>query len=90
VDGAKRFFTWIKTLLHRRKLKKEKQEKMEATLTSVENLLKDFNGHYSEDNIQQRDDWIKWVNNQADSYNKTLENIDAKLASFESNLEKTS
>jgi hypothetical protein len=62
VDGVKRFFAWIKKLIHRRKLKKEKQEKIEATLVSVETLLSDINQHYSQDNIARRDSWINWVN----------------------------
>lgn len=89
VDGAKRFYAWIKTLVHRRKLKKEKQEKIDATLASVESLLKEFNEYYSEDNIKKRNKWMKWVNDQADEYNKTLENIDKRLTKLDMITEET-
>ena len=89
VDGAKRFFAWMKNLFMRRKLKKEKQEKMESTLNSVENLLKEFNGHYSKDNIEKRDNWIDWVNNKAEEYNTTLENINQRLAKLDIITEET-
>lgn len=89
VDGAKRFFAWMKNLFMRRKLKKEKQEKMESTLNSVETLLKEFNGHYSKDNIEKRDNWIDWVNNKAEEYNTTLENINQRLAKLDIITEET-
>lgn len=89
VDGAKRFYAWIKTLIHRRKLKKEKQEKIDATLASVESLLKEFNEYYSEDNINKRNNWIDWVNSKADEYNTTLENINKRLEKLDTITEET-
>ncbi len=42
-------------------------------------LLGDVNNHYSEDNIKKRDDWIKWVNDRADVYDKSIVDISNKL-----------
>jgi vacuolar-type H+-ATPase subunit I/STV1 len=89
VDGAKRFFAWVKSLFNRHKMKKQKQEKVEATLDSVEAFLKDFSEYYSDENIKKRNDWMNWVNEQAEEYNKTLENINKRLTKLDVITEET-
>jgi hypothetical protein len=65
--------------------KEEKQEMKKAledsktTLSEVKTLLSDVNSHYNKDNITKRNNWMNWVNGQADEYNKTLEDINDKL-----------
>ena len=85
----KKVFNWIKGIKKRIKEKKEAREKMQQSLLEAQKIIKDFSVHYSEDNISQRDNWINWVNSQAENYNKTLESIDNTLSSFKEKLDKT-
>ena len=85
----KKAFNWIKGIKKRIKEKKEAREKMQQSLLEAQKIIKDFSVHYSEDNISQRNEWIKWVNDKAENYNKTLESIDKRLSSFDTKLEKT-
>lgn len=70
--------------------KEEKQEMKKAledsktTLSDVKTLLSDVNSHYSNDNIKKRNNWMNWVNGQADEYNKTLEDINDRLKKLDS------
>ena len=64
----------------RKYFKRKKQEKIEQkeTLIKVQQLLSDVNGHYSEDNIEKRDKWMKWVNDRADVYDKSIDALETK------------
>lgn len=86
----KRVFEWFKGIKRRIKEKKENRKKTKETLVEVQKLLNEINSHYSEDNIEKRNEWMNWVNNQAVEYNKTLENIDNRLSTFDKKLEKAS
>lgn len=77
----------------RKFFKRRKEEKQEIkialkdsknTLTEVKTLLDDVNSHYNKDNIKKRNNWMNWVNNQADEYNKTLEDINDRLKKLDS------
>ena len=83
----KKVFNWIKGIKKRIKEKKEAREKMQQSLLDAQKIIKDFGVHYSEDNISQRNNWMNWVNNQAEDYNKTLASIDNTLSSFKEKLE---
>lgn len=85
----KKLANWIKGIKEKFAKKKAKRKKLEKTIASVETLLADINQHYSKDNISKRDEWINWVNGQADTYNSTLENINERLGSLDKKLEKT-
>ena len=85
----KKVFNWIKGIKKRIKEKKEAREKLQQSLLEAQKIIKDFSIHYSEDNISQRDNWISWVNGQAETYNSTLENINERLGSLDEKLEKT-
>lgn len=85
----KKVFNWIKGIKKRIKEKKEAREKMQQSLLDAQKIIKDFSIHYSEDNISQRNNWISWVNNQAEDYNKTLASIDNTLSSLKKKLDKT-
>ena len=64
----------------RKYFKRKKQEKIEQkeTLIKVQQLLSDVNGHYSEDNIKKRDEWMKWVNDRAEVYDKSIDVLEKK------------
>lgn len=53
---------------------RRKTEKAEAaqTLKGVIALLGEVNAHYSADNITKRDGWIQWVNDRAETYDKSI------------------
>lgn len=77
----------------RKFFKRRKEEKQEIkialkdsknTLTEVKTLLDDVNSHYNKDNIKKRNNWMNWVNGQADEYNKTLEDINDRLKKLDS------
>lgn len=85
----KKVFNWIKGIKKRIKEKKEARDKLQQSLLDAQKIIKDFSVHYSEDNISQRNNWINWVNNQAEDYNKTLESIDNTLSSLKEKLDKT-
>lgn len=85
----KKVINWFKGVIEKIKEKRRKKKRIAETLTSVENLLADFNSHYSKDNIEERNKWMDWVNGQAEDYNTTLENIDKRLGSLDEKLEKT-
>lgn len=57
-----------------KRIKYEKQETKE-TLRKVQQSLVEFNKHYNTDNIQQRNDWMTWVNDKAEVYDKALEEL---------------
>lgn len=74
----------------RKYFKRKKQEKIEQreTLIKVQNLLSDVNGHYSEDNIKQRDKWMNWVNERADVYDKSIETLESKYEELLKSMDK--
>lgn len=47
------------------KRKREEKREQAATLKEVKQILADFNSHYSDDNIAQRDAWMQGVDNRA-------------------------
>lgn len=51
----------------RKYFKRKREEKKEAdkTLKEVQKILADFNRHYSEDNIEQRNHWMQGVDERA-------------------------
>ena len=49
------------------------------TLKEVKTLLNNVDKHYSADNITMRNDWMKWVNNQATVYDTTLADLEKKM-----------
>ena len=69
---------WVKIrkFFARRKSEKEETKK---TLMEVKQLLADVNYHYSEDNITKRDNWMKWVNDRAVTYDESIAEISKSL-----------
>ena len=52
---------------------------MEKTLDRVQATMDELNQHYSTDNIQMRDEWIKRVNSKLDQYDASMAELDRKL-----------
>ena len=44
-------------------------------LGQVQTLITDFNNHYSNDNIEKRNDWIAWVNDRAKVYDASVQDL---------------
>lgn len=68
------------------KRRRTEQEEMAQTLRQVQQLLGDVNEHYSADNIEKRNGWMKWVDDRAEVYdgsivaiNNTLSDVAAAL-----------
>lgn len=59
--------------------KKEEKNEMSRTLKEVKEFLGDVNQHYSADNIQKRDGWMKWVNDRAEVYDNSIVEIFNKI-----------
>ena len=55
--------------------KKHEHKEMLMTLKETKQILADFNMHYNEDNITQRDNWIRWVNSRAEVYDAALNEL---------------
>lgn len=85
----KKVFNWIKGIKKRIKEKKEAREKLQQSLLEAQKIITDFSVHYSEDNISQRDQWIKWVNDKADTYNEAIVTFSNQMTEFGKQLEKT-
>lgn len=85
----KKAFNWIKGIKKRIKKKKETREKLQQSLLEAQKIIKDFSIHYSEDNISQRNNWINWVNQKAEEYNSTLDNINKRLEKLDIITEET-
>lgn len=60
--------------------RKEKKNEATETLKRVEKLLSEVNGHYSEDNITKRNNWMQWVNDRADVYDSSIVGITDTLS----------
>lgn len=70
-------FMKLRTIFSRRK--KEKEETAQ-TLKEVKELLAEVNSHYSEDNISKRNSWMRWVNERAEVYDKSIVEISKNLS----------
>lgn len=62
------------------KKKRDREKDLEDTLRNVQTILQDFNSHYNADNIQKRDDWMKWVDGQAAVYTTEIDNVKNEIA----------
>lgn len=60
--------------------KKKERAETSQTLKDVQTLLADVNKHYSNDNIARRDKWMQWVNERADTYDKSIDKLTGTLS----------
>lgn len=72
-------FVKVRKIFTRRKKEREMMQKMEKTLDRVQATMDELNQHYSTDNIQMRDEWIKRVNSKLDQYDASMAELDRKL-----------
>ena len=72
-------FIKIRKRFARKKQEREALKAMPEALNQFKSLLAEVNQHYSADNITKRNDWIQWVNNQANVYDTTLAELDKKI-----------
>lgn len=72
-------FVKVRKIFTRRKKEREMMHKMEKTLDRVQATMDELNQHYSTDNIQMRDEWIKRVNSKLDQYDASMAELDRKL-----------
>ena len=58
----------------RKYFKRKRQEKKQTRMLikNVHTLLDDVHKHYSADNITKRNEWMKWVNERAEVYDKSV------------------
>lgn len=59
--------------------KKQEREETAKALKDVKQLLDDVNKHYSTDNIQKRDCWMKWVDDKAVVYDSSIVDMSKKI-----------
>ena len=71
------------------KRKREEQEQVTETLKEVKTLLNDVNKHYSKDNITKRNDWMAWVNEKAEVYDASVDELAALKDAIAANNELT-
>ena len=71
---------WPKIINFRRRRREQKEEKEEMvkTIQECKKIIADFNTHYSNDNISQRDDWMHSVDNSV----QEIQNLTEKLISY--------
>lgn len=63
----------------RRREKKEEKEEMVKTIKECKQIISDFNTHYNNDNISQRNDWMHNVDNSVQEIQKLNGKIDKLL-----------
>ena len=72
-------FVKVRKIFTHRKKEREMMQRMEKTLDQVQTTMDELNQHYSTDNIQMRDEWIKRVNSKLDQYDASMAELDRKL-----------
>jgi hypothetical protein len=72
-------FIKMRKYFQRKKQERETLKSIPDTLKNVQDLLNNVDKHYSADNITMRNDWMKWVNNQATVYDTTLADLEKKM-----------
>lgn len=65
-------FVKVRKYFARKKQERQTMQEMSATIREVKGLLGNVEAHYSEDNIAKRNAWMKWVNDQAEVYDKSI------------------
>ena len=71
-------FIKVRKIFQRKKQEKEDTSQM---LQEVKVLLEHVHNHYSEDNITKRNQWMEWVNQRAETYDRFIEEMGKKFGS---------
>lgn len=69
----------IRKYFARKKQEHEMLAKIPEMLANTQKVLDEFNAHYSADNITKRDNWMRWVDHQAEVYDDSIAEIKRKL-----------
>lgn len=69
----------IRKYFARKKQEREMIAKIPEMLTETQKVLDEFNLHYDADNITKRNDWMHWVDHQAEVYDNSIAEIEKKL-----------
>ena len=69
----------VRKYFARKKQERETLAEMRTALDKVHASLKEFNAHYSADNIKMRDDWIRNVNTKLEKNDSLIEELDRKI-----------
>ncbi len=69
----------IRKYFARKKREREMMHDVSQTLTDVKQSFKEFNSHYSSDNIRMRDEWIQNVNKKLEDHDEWRKEFDRKL-----------
>lgn len=69
----------IRKYFARKKQEREMLAKIPEMLANTQKVLDEFNAHYSADNITKRDNWMRWVDHQAEVYDSSIAEIERKL-----------
>jgi hypothetical protein len=69
----------IRKYFARKKQEREMLAKIPEMLANTQKILDEFNAHYSADNITKRDNWMRWVDHQAEVYDDSIAEIKRKL-----------
>lgn len=72
-------FMKIRKFFARRKQEREILRQVPEVIKDVKETLRDFNGHYSADNIQKRDDWMTAVNKKLAQDEQWIRELSQKL-----------
>lgn len=65
-------FVKVRKYFARKKQERKTVHEMSATIHEVKTLLGNVESHYSKDNIAKRDSWMRWVNDRAEVYDKSI------------------
>lgn len=69
----------IRKYFARKKREREMMHEVSQTLTEVKQSFKEFNSHYSSDNIRMRDEWMRNVNKRLEAHDEWREEFNRKL-----------
>lgn len=69
----------VRKIFARRKREHKTMEEVSVTLANVNKSLDEMNKHYSTDNIQMRDAWMKLVNDKLEQYDENIGELSRKL-----------
>lgn len=72
-------FLKIRKYFARKKQEREMLSKIPEMMESTQRVLDEFNAHYSADNITKRDEWMHWVDHQAEVYDESIARIEKSL-----------
>lgn len=72
-------FVKVRKYFARKKQERAMMDSAMATLDEVKTTIKEFNAHYSADNIRMRDEWIKGVNEKLDRHDEWVQEFTKKL-----------